>query len=181
LVDSGSHTYVDQFWLRLSGVDDPDALGRAWQAVVDRTPALRSLPVWEGVDEPLQVVHGHATVPVDHHDWRGLPAPEVDDRLRDVLDDGKASMALTAPPLLRVAVARLADDEVVLAWTWHHLLLDGWSVGLVFAEVCERYAAIVAGRTPRVSARRPFRDYLRWLGEQDPRAAEAHWRTVLSD
>src|SRR6185295_5695742 len=29
--------------------------------------------------------------------------------------------------------------------------------------------------------RRPFRDYLRWLGEQDPRAAEAHWRTVLSD
>jgi non-ribosomal peptide synthase protein (TIGR01720 family) len=63
LVDAGSTAYLDQFHLRLSGVADPAALGAAWQRVVDRTPALRSALVWDGVDAPLQVVHRHAVVP----------------------------------------------------------------------------------------------------------------------
>ena len=40
-----------------TGVSDPRALATAWQRVVDRTPALRSAVVWDGVTEPLQVVH----------------------------------------------------------------------------------------------------------------------------
>ncbi|HEX8933435.1 MAG TPA: condensation domain-containing protein, partial [Pseudonocardiaceae bacterium] len=50
----------------------------------------------------------------------------------------------------------------------------------VFAEVCEHYAAITQGRAPELVARRPFREYLHWLTEQDQSQAEQHWRTVLS-
>ena len=50
----------------------------------------------------------------------------------------------------------------------------------MFGEVCEQYGAIVDGRAPRLPARRPFRDYLQWLGGRDPREAEEHWRRVLS-
>ncbi len=180
LVDPDSGAYVDQARLLLDGVSDPHALGAAWQRVVDRTPALRSVVVWEGVDEPLQVVHRRAALPASYHDWRGLSRVEWERELARVLtEDRAAGMDLTAPPLLRLVIATLAGDQVLLVCTSHHVVLDGWSLAQVFTEVREQYAAIVHGRTPELLTRRPLRDYLKWLSEQDQRQAEEHWRRVL--
>ncbi|GLY50354.1 hypothetical protein Lesp01_40100 [Lentzea sp. NBRC 102530] len=171
LVDDTSTAYSNRFRLRLSGVSDPDALAEALRRVVDRTPVLRGGVVWEGVEAPVQVVHHRVDVPITVHDWRGLAdEPAV----------GGEELDLTTPPLLRLAIARLTDDEVALFWTAHHVLLDGWSFAQVLAEVCEQYTALVRGVEPELPARRPFRDYLRWLAGQDTSAAERHWRQVLS-
>ncbi|KOX18394.1 non-ribosomal peptide synthetase [Saccharothrix sp. NRRL B-16348] len=158
LVEPG--TYVDRMRLVLADVRDPAALRQAWQRVVDRTPVLRSSVVWEGVAEPVQVVRRHVE----------LPGGPVD-----------APFDLGVAPLLRVEVTPLDDDRVELVWTSHHVILDGWSTAQVFGEVLEQYRAIITGTPARLPARRPFRDYLRWLAEQDGGAAEAHWRAVLSD
>ncbi|GHF53719.1 amino acid adenylation domain-containing protein/non-ribosomal peptide synthase protein (TIGR01720 family) [Amycolatopsis bartoniae] len=179
LVDTTSTAYFDQFRLRLRGVSDPELLARAWQQVVDRTPVLRSSVVWEGVAEPLQVVH-RVRVPVRHFDWRGRADQER--ALAELLAaDLAEGLDLTTPPLMRLALVRLADDEVQVVWTSHHVLLDGWSVAQVIGEVCERYSALAAGRAPEVPSRRPFRDYLAWLAEQDRQEAERYWRRVLGD
>ncbi len=182
LVDTDTEAYFNQIRLRLTGAFDPYALDAAWQRVVDRTQVLRSSLVWDGVDEPLQVVHRRVTVPTTHYDWRDLS--DVDravEMRRAVADDRTAGMDLGRAPLMRLIIGRLSDDEVLLIWTSHHVLLDGWSTAQVFAEVCEQYAAIVDGRQPELAARRPFRDYLRWLAEQDQREAEEYWRRVLGD
>ncbi|MGH3548469.1 MAG: condensation domain-containing protein, partial [Pseudonocardiaceae bacterium] len=180
LLDTGSAAYVAQIRLRLSGAD-AQALGTAWQRVVDRTPLLRSSVVWEGVDEPLQVVYRDVVLPTAYHNWRGMAEVERDRELQRVAAKDRAAGAdVTAAPLLRLVIATLPDDEVLLVWTTHHVMLDGWSMGAVFAEVCAQYAAIVHGRRPALVARRPFRDYLQWLREQDGRQAEEHWRAVLS-
>ncbi|VVJ19160.1 Polyketide synthase modules and related proteins [Amycolatopsis camponoti] len=182
LVDRDSSAYFDQFRLRLAGVRDPRALAEAWQRVVDRTPILRSSMVWDGVDEPLQRVHRHVRVPVGQHDWRGRAESEQGAALVSLLQaDQAAGMELTAPPLMRLEIARVADDEVQLVWTSHHVLLDGWSTAQVFGEVAEQYAAIAGGRTAELAPRRPFRDYLAWLAAQDHAEAERHWHAVLGD
>ncbi|WP_433730545.1 non-ribosomal peptide synthase/polyketide synthase [Actinoplanes sp. CA-051413] len=181
LVDEDSGVYADRTQLRLGGVTDPAALAAAWQRVVDRTPALRTAVVWEGVDQPVQVVHREVTLPVTHHDWRALDDAARADALRSLLaEDLAAGVELTAAPLMRLAIARTADDEVLVVWTSHHVLLDGWSVGQVFTEVAEQYAAIVRDRAPRPVHRRPFRDYLAWLAGQDTDQAEQYWRGVLA-
>ncbi|MGH3933513.1 MAG: amino acid adenylation domain-containing protein, partial [Pseudonocardiaceae bacterium] len=181
LVDADSGAYLDQIQLRLSGVSDAQALGAAGQRVVDRTPALRSAVVWDGVDQPLQVVHHRVTVPMAYYDWRDLPAGERDRELaRVVAEDQAAGMDLTVAPLLRLIIATLTDDQVLLVWTSHHVMLDGWSLAQVFTEVREQYVATMHGRTPRLVTRRPFRDYLQWLGKQDQQQAEEHWCHVLS-
>ncbi|MEU3624601.1 non-ribosomal peptide synthetase [Amycolatopsis coloradensis] len=180
LVDTGSNAYFDQFRLRLTGVSHPEALAEAWQRVVDRTPILRSSTAWEGMDTPVQRVHREVRVPVGQHDWRGLTPGEQQRELTKLLaDDVAAGMDLTAPPLMRLAIARVADSEVQLVWTSHHVLLDGWSTAQVFGEVCEQYAAIVEGRAARLVPRRPFRDYLAWLDVQDHTEALDQWRAVL--
>jgi non-ribosomal peptide synthase protein (TIGR01720 family) len=181
LVDPGSGAYLDQARLHLRGVSDPQALGQAWQAVVDRTPILRSRVSWEDTDEPLLIIHRQVTVPITRHDWRARPEPERDGRLQQLLaGDRAAGMDLTQAPLLRVAIAQLPGDETVLAWTCHHIILDGWSLGQVIAEVFEHYAAITGNRPPQLVSRRPFRDYLHWLTRRDRQQAEHHWRQLLS-
>jgi amino acid adenylation domain-containing protein/non-ribosomal peptide synthase protein (TIGR01720 family) len=181
LVDADRDVYVGQARMVLDGVTDPIALATAWQWVVDRTPALRTSLVWEGVDEPVQVVHRRAVLPVTQHDWRGLTdderAVELDRLIAAELATG---VTLATPPLMRVAIVALAHDQVLMVWTSHHIMLDGWSLAQVFTEVCEQYAAVVCHRAPRVPARRPFRDYLSWLAGQDMAAAETHWRQVLA-
>ncbi|MBB5803972.1 amino acid adenylation domain-containing protein/non-ribosomal peptide synthase protein (TIGR01720 family) [Saccharothrix ecbatanensis] len=158
LVEPGA--YVDRMRLVLDGVGDPAALRQAWQRVVDRTPVLRSSVVWEGVAEPVQVVHRHVKLP-------GGPV------------DGPFDLGVA--PLLRVDVTPLGGDRVELVWSSHHVILDGWSTAQVFGEVLEQYRAITTGTPARLPARRPFRDYLEWLAAQDQASAESHWRTVLSD
>ncbi|HWO66711.1 MAG TPA: amino acid adenylation domain-containing protein, partial [Umezawaea sp.] len=176
LVDDTSTAYFNRFRLRLSGVSDPNALAEACRRVVDRTPVLRAGVVWEGVETPVQVVHRRVDVPIADHDWRHLSAEEQE--AAGPTGDAEA-LDLTRPPLLRLAIARLTDDDVTLFWTAHHILVDGWSFAQVLAEVCEVYAALVRGREPGLAPRRPFRDYLRWLADQDTAAAERHWRQVL--
>ncbi|MCM3804719.1 non-ribosomal peptide synthase/polyketide synthase [Streptomyces sp. DR7-3] len=173
--------YFDQIAIRIGGIADPDTFTAAWRRVVDRTPVLRSSVRWEGLAEPVQVVHRRAELPTARMDWRGLTPSGREEALRRLLaEDRAAGMELTSAPLSRIAVAGLPDDEVMLVWTAHHLMLDGWSTGQIFAEVCETYAALAAERTPQPPARRPFRDFLRWLRERDQERAERHWRQVLA-
>ncbi len=181
LLDPGSDAYLDQARMLLDGVRDPEAFARAWQQVADRTPVLRTQLVWDGVEEPLQVVRRRAIVPITRHDWRGLSEAEQAAQLdRLSAEDAAAGMDLAAAPLMRLGIVALSHDRVLLMWTSHHIVLDGWSLAQIFTEVVEQYAAITGSRVPRVPAHRPFRDYLGWLAAQDVTAAEDHWRQVLS-
>ncbi|MEA5363472.1 non-ribosomal peptide synthase/polyketide synthase [Amycolatopsis sp., V23-08] len=181
LLDPAADAYVDQARMLLDGVRDPEAFARAWQQVADRTPVLRTQLVWEGVEEPLQVVRRRAAVPITRHDWRGLSEDEQAAELaRLSAEDAAAGMDLATAPLMRLAVIALRHDQVLLMWTSHHIVLDGWSLAQIFTEVVEQYAAITGSRVPRIPAHRPFRDYLAWLAAQDVTAAENHWREVLA-
>ncbi|MEY9927497.1 amino acid adenylation domain-containing protein/non-ribosomal peptide synthase protein (TIGR01720 family) [Catenulispora sp. GP43] len=172
--------YFDRIAVRLSGVADPHAFAEAWQQVADRTPALRTAVHWRGLPHPVQVVLNRAELPVTQLDWRPLPPerwPAETERLLAV--DRAAGMELTTAPLTRLMLAALPDDELMLLWSTHHLILDGWSTGQLLTEVCEQYLALTGGPQQRPPARRPFADFLRWLADQDEQAAEDHWAGAL--
>ncbi|MGH3875116.1 MAG: amino acid adenylation domain-containing protein [Pseudonocardiaceae bacterium] len=177
-LSQGDHrVYLQQVAFVLGGGIDPRRLGAAWQDVVDRTPALRSSVVWAGVAEPVQVVHRAVTLPVSYLDWRALTEAGRREELRAWLAaDRAAGLDLTAAPLLRLMLARVSDGEVQVVWTFHHVLLDGWSVFQVLADVL----ASCAEPQRAVPSRRPFRDYLQWLRAADQREPEQYWRRVLT-
>jgi amino acid adenylation domain-containing protein/non-ribosomal peptide synthase protein (TIGR01720 family) len=181
LVDPDSGAYVDQVRLTLDGVPDPEALAEAFRQVAERTPVLRTRLVWEGVDEPVQVVHRHVDLDITQHDVRALTAEAQTAVLDELLARDRANRIDPArAPLTRLIIVRTGDDRVELVWSTHHVLLDGWSTGQVFTEVVARHDAISRGLPAAVPARRPFRDYLTWLAAQDTDAADGYWRSVLA-
>ncbi|MGH3901348.1 MAG: amino acid adenylation domain-containing protein [Pseudonocardiaceae bacterium] len=180
--------YFQQAAFAVEGVADSRQLGAAWQYVVDRTPVLRSSVVWHGVAEPMQVVHRAVILPVSYLDWGALSESGRREELRTWLAaDRAAGLDLAAAPLLRLMVARLSDLEVQVVWTFHHVLLDGWSVFQVLADVFACHAELqrrgpetVAPQHLPLASRRPFRDYLQWLRAIDRDEPEQYWRRVLA-
>ncbi|NEE34928.1 amino acid adenylation domain-containing protein, partial [Streptomyces sp. SID7982] len=181
LMDPDSDAYVNQMALPVRGVDDPETFADAWRRTVEATWALRTSVVWEGLDEPVQVVHRQVDLPVESHDWRALTAEERERRVRELLARDQArGIDLTAAPLTRISLVRTADDEVLLVWSSSHLVLDGWSAAALFSAAGAAYAALRRGEEPPRPTARPFRDHLEWLAGQDPDAADAYWRERLA-
>ncbi|WP_148307944.1 non-ribosomal peptide synthetase [Actinoplanes friuliensis] len=178
---AGGQAYFQQTTFVLDGVADPVRLATAWQRVVDATPVLRTAVAWDGLTEPVQIVHRGARLPVTHLDWTGYDDGTRRHALRRLLDTDRAQgLDLSRAPLLRLTLARLSPTEVQVVWTFHHLLLDGWSIFQVLSDVFTCHGGLRDGTPHTLPARRPFRDHVAWLATQDDTAAEQHWRTVLT-
>ncbi|HLL45145.1 MAG TPA: amino acid adenylation domain-containing protein, partial [Longimicrobiaceae bacterium] len=182
LYDPESGSYLNQYVFTLRGAVDPEVLRQAWQHVLDRRPVLRTVFAWEGMARPLQMVLDRATLPWEVLDWRAVPRAEQPRQLDSYLQAQREQrFNLLRPPLMRLALVRIADEEIELVWSHHHLLLDGWSLSLVLQDVLACYDALLRGSPPIPPTRRRYRDYIAWLLRQDLGAAEAYWRRSLAD
>jgi len=163
-----------------AGGIDVELLVQAWQTVIDRYPILRTSFAWEGLAEPVQIVHQHAQLLVERHDLRGLNAEEQLRRQDEVvLADRQRGFDLRAAPLVRLHLLRLDDDTYRYLSSNHHIVLDGWSRAIVQQEVFAVYEALRRGRSAELPPFRPFRDYVGWVRAQEPARAEQTWRTYL--
>src|SRR5436853_682127 len=181
LYDAGSGVYVGQLICSLHGNRNVPAFQQAWQQVVDRHPVLRTAFVWEGLDEPLQIVRRQVRLPWIVEDWRGLPPGEQEARLAAIVaDDRRQGFVLSQAPLMRMALLQVADDAYHFVWSQHHLLMDGWALQLVINDVFTCYDAFTQDRKVTLARSRPYRDYIDWLERQDLARAEAFWRHTLA-
>src|SRR5437868_10798608 len=94
--------------------------------------------------------------------------------------DARRGFDIQQAPLLRLSVFRLGAGQHQFLWSFHHAILDGWSVSLLLREFFARYQALAQGRQPQLPASRPYRDYIAWLQQQDQAEAEAFWRQQLA-
>ena len=178
--DGASDMYLGQHVYVVDGPLDVDALIQAWRLVFRSHPALRTSFHWDGLDKPLQVVHRDVMPPAHREDWSGMDEELQRARL-DLLmvKDRAEGFDLTAAPLQRLHLIRLGDDRHALAWTHHHLLLDGWSVPIFMNEVMTQYGSLTVGGPPPPPAP-PYRDYIAWLHRQDLDAAKGFWTEILA-
>ncbi|WP_175693243.1 non-ribosomal peptide synthetase [Burkholderia ambifaria] len=176
----GTRSSFNQLSCRITGSLDPALFHAAWQQLVDRHPVMRTSFHWEEFDKPMQVVHAHAALPWVQDDWRDLPEDEQRTRWRAHLDNDLAEgFALDRAPLVRCRLARIAADAYLFSWSHHHILADGWCLSLVIEEIFQVYGALTRGVPPALPAVRPYRDYIQWLQQREPQAAQQYWTRYL--
>ena len=84
-------------------------------------------------------------------------------------------------PLMRLAMVRLTEHRYNMIWTYHHILLDGWSMPVLMEEFLKTYEALSNGEKVAVGEEDRFEDYVRYLEKRDLEQEESYWRTYLKD
>src|SRR5580700_1578305 len=163
LYASESCVYLDQIVHTLEGELNADAFEQAWAHMVSRHAILRTSFHWEEVEEPLQVVHSATQLVLQRLDWRTFSEIEQQANLADLLlKDRALGVDLSQPPLMRITLVRIGERSWQLLWTFHHLLLDRWSVSLVLSELNRIYLSLCSGRKIELPSIRPYSDYIGW-------------------
>ena len=144
LYEPQSQLYVEQIAIPFAGALHWPAFTAAWQDLTAHHDALRTSFHWEEISTPVQVVHEHARLAVAAVDLLGTGrTPE-----EYLAADRRAGFSLERPPLLRVALLRAAADDLRLVLSFHHIIVDGWSLQLLFRDFGIAYDARLAGRQP---------------------------------
>ncbi|WP_412765391.1 non-ribosomal peptide synthase/polyketide synthase [Pseudomonas sp. NGC7] len=173
LQGSEAALYINQTAVEVEGLEVERFIA-AWNHVIARHDILRT-GFWLSAkaDQPLQVVHRHATLPVQVLDWRGRD--DTAQALQDLAArEAAEGFDLMAAPLMRLTLVKLEDARLHLIWTRHHILMDGWSNSRLLGEVLQHYH----GHAAKAPLGR-FADYIRWLGEQPQSALETFWSSKL--
>ncbi len=181
LYEPESNAYFQQLSFDLDGVPDLRALRRACQHVVRECDVLRMTVEWDGLSEPHQLVWS-AIEPRWHVlDLRRLDAAEQTRALEELIGAGRRDgfdVAQAAPHCW--IIARRGERAYTFIFSYHHVVLDGWSMALVFSRFFELYQAYASGRTPALEPTPAFRDFIRWYRAQDLDEARRHWREKLA-
>ena len=176
-----SGVYVEQLDFTLTQALDLALFDDAWDRLLERHAILRISVFWPDGEVPLQVVHSKVDLPRQVLDWRGLSRSEQKTKVAIFLrDDRRRGFDLRSAPLMRLSLMRLGEESYRLIWSFHHMLLDGWSVASLLGELAASYESALAGQKAQPEPRRPYRDYVAWLEDQDPEAGRAFWRETLA-
>ncbi|GAB2609636.1 hypothetical protein GCM10027168_48270 [Streptomyces capparidis] len=175
----GLDVYTAQHHYDLDHRVDAGKLRAAFAALLDRNAALRAGFTGDGLPRPVQFTVAGARVPLEEVDLTALAGPEQEAEVARLMAADRARrFDLAAPPLLRALLLRLGPDRDRLVISNHLILWDGWSAWLFLEQLFTLYAS--GGDDRGLPAPGSYRDYLAWLGGQDPAAALAAWRQALS-
>jgi amino acid adenylation domain-containing protein len=181
LLHPSSGAYFNQMIATLGASTDQVAFQKAWRVAVARHAVLRTSFLWEGIKEPVQVVERAVELPWHTDDWSHLSDAERDTRLGGFLhQERERGFDLASAPLQRFALLRISGQRIIFVWSFHHLLLDGWSMYIVLRDVFAAYEAIVREEEPGLGESPRFRDYVAWTRRADLEGAKQYWMRRLA-
>ncbi len=181
LLEPDSGYYFEQYQCLFKANIDAEIFKDAWQYVVDRNPILRTGFFWDGLKTNLQVVYSQREISFSYHDMSAYNSDDQDDKLNLILSEDKSLLfELDSAPLMRIKLLKLHYNTFKFIWSYHHLLLDGWSVPLLLNEVFTAYEMMCANTAVHIQPTRPYRNYIAWIFQQDKEKAKSFWEKRLS-
>jgi hypothetical protein len=184
--EPGSSVYNIPSVLRLEGELDVEALEAALNALVERHEVLRTrFGVEEG--DPVQVIAPALKVPLPVDDLSSVPQKDREAELQQrVQSETGAPFDLAQGPLLRARLLKLGEQTHVLALTLHHIISDGWSMGVLMRELSALYTASCQGESsPLPALPVQYADYAiwqrEWLQGEVLEKQLSYWREQLKD
>ena len=182
--DAKSTGYVVQTSLKIDGNMDMDAVRTSLWYLSQKHEMLRAAFIFpKSSVKPLQVILHERSPELNEmkvSDWRQVEEMKRQDVLRgfDMINDS----------LLRVTVMHISEEESVMVWSFHHIIMDGWCLSILFKDFINCYNSIKRGMDKealieKLHAQRndvlPFSEYVSWLGRQGRSRANQYWDNLL--
>ncbi len=172
--------YTVQAAFEFEGELNSQHMRAASESLLRRHENLRAVVAYEDLQRPLQVIPGAAESSWTEIDFSHL---DSEDQLRSQKEwlewDRSSRFSLASGPLIRFALLKLGSARHVLVITFHHLLMDGWSLPVFFSELMSLYQT--GGDLRTLPSVRPYSEYLAWLAAQNKKLAVSAWRDYLEE
>ncbi|MEG4350117.1 amino acid adenylation domain-containing protein [Microcoleus sp. LAD1_D3] len=172
--------------VRLKGAIDVTALERSFQAVINRHEALRTtFGAVEG--RPIQLIIPEPTFALSLVDLQHFPQSQREaEAMRLAAEEAQQPFDLANWPLMRVTLLQLGDTEFILLLTIHHIVADGWSLGVLVREMATLYEAFCTGKpSPLPELSIQYADYAvwqrNWLSGEVLEEKLAYWKQHLGN
>ncbi|MCW3106371.1 MAG: Nonribosomal peptide synthetase, partial [Segetibacter sp.] len=179
LYNAGAGTYVDQFGCDLVSAD-LEAFVQSWNYLLKGHSILRTAFYYDAFSVPVQCTYREIEMPVEVLDYRGMNETDLASAIKDYEKaDRVKGFNFKIAPLMRIALIRLSEDRYRMLWTWHHILLDGWSKPLLMEEFLRTYELLIAGKEVVTRELDCYEDYIRYIERIDKEKEEAYWRHYL--
>ncbi len=182
LLETDRAGYVNQIYLTLENNLNLPLFKRAWQTIIARHDIFRTAFVGMDGQQILQLVLPSVDLPWFEEDHRHENSTAVKTAFTAYREqDKEQGFDIRRAPLMRMSTWRVADEKFYFLWTFHHTVLDGWCLPIVFGEVLTCYKAYLDGVEPLLPETNPYMNYIRWLQQQDHRASLRYWQAELAE
>ncbi|MFZ6009422.1 MAG: amino acid adenylation domain-containing protein [Bacteroidota bacterium] len=179
LMDKNS-SYFEQLSYTLQGDLNVDIVQRSLNELFKRHDILRAGIYQEESGNPLQLIIKDRKIDFYFEDLADKNTQDQQSRLATFKAGDKArSFDLLKDTLLRVAIIKLGDQLFECIWSYHHILLDGWCMSVLFPEYFEIYSSLSKNIPYRLPEVKPYKKYIEWLGKRDSEASKKYWHEYL--
>jgi non-ribosomal peptide synthase protein (TIGR01720 family) len=181
LKDRGDHAYFEQVVLKIDGEIDGLCLENSINRLVERHDILRTQFFHEGLEHPRQIVLKERKPVLNYEDISHLSEDERKLHLEKFKEkDKERGFDLAVDSLMRFSLSRTGAGLYRLLWSFHHIIMDGWCMGIVFKELLEVYRGLIKGKPVQTGPAPSYGRYLEWLDRQDKAPALNYWQAYLS-
>jgi amino acid adenylation domain-containing protein len=161
-LDKESAIFHDVFSFRLDLPYNRELLQKAIERLAQRHAIFRTSFHLEGFSEPLQLIHKRVSVPFVEEDLRTWSAEKQRATLIAFVEKEKRNrFDWTQAPMMRLFVHRYSDKTFQFIVSFHHIVMDGWSLAMMLTELFQDYMALLTNKDSRIEAPRvTYRDFV---------------------
>lgn len=142
-MDRQNPAYNEALTIRLTGRLNIDILEQTINAIIQRHESLRTtFPVVEG--KPIQKIAPSLKIKLLVVNLKDIPQEQID---KQIIEELQKPFDLTQSPLLRCTLFDLGYENYILVNVFHHIIIDGWSKGILFKELSKFYQALLSNST----------------------------------
>ncbi|WP_181219296.1 plipastatin non-ribosomal peptide synthetase PpsC [Bacillus subtilis] len=180
LYDEQSRAYFEQASFTINGQLDLERFQKSMDAVFDRYDIFRTAFIYKNVAKPRQVVLKQRHCPVHVEDISHLNEKDKEHCTEAFKEQDKSKgFDLQTDVLMRISILKWAPDHYVCIWSHHHILMDGWCLGIVIKDFLHIYQALGKGQFPDLPPVQPYGTYIKWLMQQEREEAAEYWKKRL--
>ncbi|RNB58979.1 amino acid adenylation domain-containing protein [Brevibacillus gelatini] len=177
--DSGSSAYCLQMSATIQGDFHLPLFEQSLNKLVENYEVLRTVFVYQNLQRPRQVVFKERKVTVPFENISHLPTKEQDEYIKAYTDQHH-TFDLTKGSLMKAAIFQTGENKYRFVWAFHHIVVDGWSLGVLLHKLLTYYAALRKGEPLPREATKPYSDYIKWLDKQNKDEALTYWQNYLA-
>lgn len=180
LREENQGNFIVQLFFSVEGPLSLDIMNKSMQLLVQRHDVFRTLFNVDKAKRPIQMVVDHLEHKIVFQDLTEKNHDCQMEYISHYADEEKMKgFDVTAEMLVRLAVFQTNLQHFRLLLSFHHIIVDGWSLSAIVQELFEIYSALSAQRSPVLREIHSFQNYIEWLNHQDQDSASLYWNQYL--